>query len=294
MTVSFTGLVGDALDRCGDHLELAVVPFVAALLQVHRIRNVLADPSDFRAGIAFPVPGPLLDVWSFTTTAGEGVNVTAPEPPFLFAYPVVVLVTAALTAVYVGSLDDVLRGREYDALANLRAYFVPFAAYGVLFAALGLGVVALGTVALAADDGAAVLLFVLLTFVSGAAVSYLFYAAPFLFVIEDCGFVSGFRRSYALAVDGGDYAVFWVLHVVVGVVTSLPTSLLVYNVPVLGILLGAAVGAFVGLGFTAATLLFLRRHVGADAGVAHRDAPGGTGAGPTTDPRATDGPGFGR
>lgn len=266
VTVSFSTLVSEAFERCENNLELAAIPFVSALLQVHEIRAVLVDPADFRLGISFAVPMPIVDVWAFTSGGGSGVSVTTPEPPFLFVFPVVVLVEAALMAVYVGSLDDVIRTGSYDVGANLRTYFVQFLTFNVLLAAAFIGVVGIGLGTVLAGGVGAGFLLLVFVLVGGVVLSYLFYAAPFLFVVEGLGVLNAFRRSYDLALDGGDYASFWLKHLGVGVLVSVPITILVYNVPLLGILLGAAIAAPVGMGFTGATLLFLHRHLGDEPG----------------------------
>lgn len=260
VTVSIIELMGQTYGRCGRHPELLAVPFVASFLQVGRLGSLFGRAGDRGFSVTFPFPGPLVDVWTFLSRS-HGVPISELDATFLALIPVAVVVEAALLAVYVGSLDEVLRTGDYDGVANLRAYFVPFLWYNVLIALVSVGFLG-GAVTLfgsGAGVGAFALVFALLVLVGG----YLFYAAPFLVVVEDRGVVSAFQRSYALALDGGDYLWYCLQHAAVGAAVSIPMSFLVYNVSVPGFLVGAAVAAPIGLGLSGATLEFLRRHVGA-------------------------------
>jgi len=260
--VAFLELLVDTWRRKRPVVALVAVPLVSAFLQYGDVERVLAFDG-VRFGVQFPFPAPLLTGWSFASVPSTESGLHVVEPVWLF--PVTVAVEAVLVAGYLGSLDEGFRTGSYGFAANVASYVVPLFAYTVLANAvvLGFGLLGLRVGVLALVSAIPALL----------ALGYLFWAAPFLVVVEDRGFLAALRRSVALASEGGEYAEFFLKHLLVGAGVSLVMTPVMTNGGVVGVVVGAVVGAPVAFTFTLATLRFLRAHVG-DGHVAVDDVQG--------------------
>lgn len=242
---SFGDRLGDGWDRALDHLPLAAVPLVSSLLAVDNARRVLASER-LHFGLAFRFPAALPDLWTFVSLPGReaGVHVS----PALAALPVLILVRAALVAGLVGSVHDLLRTGEYDFAANVRRYFAPVVVYEVVVHVAGLAAVAVGIAAFP-------LAFLLLP--AFIVASYLFYAAPYVLVVADCGVADALGRSYAWATDGGPYLAFGAGYLLFVTATSVVATAFVVNLGALGVVVGALASAPVALALTFATTEFV-------------------------------------
>lgn len=242
---SFGERLEAGLGRATDHLPLAVVPLLASLLSVDNVRRVL----DFRGvhlGIAFPLPPAVPDLWTFVNVPNQGSGVhVSPTLPLL---PVLVVVQAALAAGLLGSVHQVLRKGTYDFSRNAKRYFVPFLAYQAL-----VGVALLATVAL----GAVAPPLLLLAIPAYLVFAYLFYAAPYLLVVEDLGVVAALARSYGWALAGGAYARFAGGYLLAVAGISVVATAVVVNAGAVGIAVGTIAGAPVALAFAFATTRFV-------------------------------------
>lgn len=247
--VAFLELVLDSWERSGAVRILAVVPFLDAFLKVENLAQVLHFEGTHYS-VTFPAPSPMLTVWSFADppTAGGGVSLFAPVP----LLPVLVVVEAALLAGYLGSLDAGFRTGDFEFLANVRLYFRDFLVYNVLVTVVVLAAAAAATAALPVLVAGFLALF---------ALSYLFFAAPFLVVVEDRPVGDALARSLELALAGDEYAEFFLKHVAVGVALSVLLTPVVTTLGSVGVIVGAAVGSLVGLTLTLSTLRFLRGDV---------------------------------
>lgn len=116
----------------------------------------------------------------------EAVGVTALSAIALFAL-VYAAVLAGIQAIYLGGLDRRLRGEPIAPSECLRRYTPRLFLYVLAVVGVVLSLVPVLAIAPA---------LVLLAFPAVLVVGYLFYAAPFLFVVEDAGFLDGFRRSF--------------------------------------------------------------------------------------------------
>lgn len=247
--VSFIDLLSRSWGRSNKRLDLAVVPVLNALVQVSNFEK-LAQFDGIHFGLKFPVPAPIMGVWSFTSlpNPGGGGDVQVFGP--LWALPLFVVFEAVLMAGYVGSLDDVLTSDGFDFPGSVREYFLPMLVYNVLGTALLLGLFAF----VLAGGG---FLLVLIAFPLFFALVYFFWAAPFLVVIEDRGVIDALSASYDLGTGGGEYFEYFWKHVGVGAVVSLPITGLVVNTGVVGAALGAILVATLGQAFVIATITFL-------------------------------------
>lgn len=242
--VAFLDLLADSWERAGPARELAVVPFVWSFLQVGQILRALG--SNRVLDIAFPLPQAVVGLWSFVNPpTPPGVSIAGP----LWVLPVALLAEGVLAAGYLGSLEETFRTGRYDFAANARRYAVDLLAYVLLVTAVGLLV---GALALA--SGVLGLLFGIPLFL---VAGYLFYATPFLVVVEDLSIRPALARSYALAVAGGDHLTYFVKYLAVGAAVSVPVSLVAY-VGVGGLVVASAAAAPVGFALSATTLAFLR------------------------------------
>lgn len=244
--VQFTALLEAAWSR--ERLRpLAVVPFLVSFAYVDNLRRLgRIDGTHF--GVSFGFPQPVTTVWTFVNVPQHGSGVNLPSPHEIVLFPVVAVLLGVIGAGYLGSIDAGLDG-PYDFPDAVRAYAVPL----VGFEFLRLAVVAvLGVVALVSLPLVLPLLVVLLV------VAYLFYAAPYLVVAADVGLVDGFRRSFALAADGGPYLEFFVKYLLAVAVVSLAATPLVVNLGLPGAIIGALLLALPALTLNVATMLFVR------------------------------------
>ena len=269
--VSFTDYAGSVLDRSNGAMELALVPLVYSFLQVGNLQRLAAfDGVRFSLRLVFPQP--VVSLWSFVEapppTTG-GFEVTGPATGPLVLLPVLVVVEAVLVAGFLGSLDEAFRTGEYGFLRNVRRYGLDLLVYNVIVAgvAVGSALLLVGVVGTAGAGG--VVLALLFGLPAVLVLGYLFYAAPFLVVVEDRNAVAAFARSAALAADFGPYAGYFIRHAVVGGVVAILATPVVTATGLGGAAIGAVVLAPVGLVFSGATLLFLQDHVA--------DRPDGTG-----------------
>ncbi|WP_247003691.1 hypothetical protein [Halosolutus gelatinilyticus] len=157
-------------------------------------------------------------------------------------------IAAVLAAVYVGGLDRRLRGESVAAAACVREYAPRFFLYGLV--TFG-GVLVLVPFAMLSP------IVILLALPALVVLGYLFYAAPFLFIVADAPFLDAFRRSYGFAIRGGAYLGFALWHVVVAVVSSIVLSLLVSVGPV-GFPFALLLAVPLSLVLTAAAVSFVR------------------------------------
>ncbi|WP_143067726.1 hypothetical protein [Natrinema salifodinae] len=164
------------------------------------------------------------------------------------------LVAGVLAAGYVGGIDRRLRDEPASIPSCIAAYAPRFILYNLLvFGAFLLTIPVLAV--------APALLLLAIPIV--AVVSYVFYPAPFLFVVDDAGVVEAFCRSVRLTTSGGPVLSFALWHVGATVVASVVLSLFV-SAGGAGILLALVGTAPFVLVLTAATVSFLRDHVSGD------------------------------
>lgn len=277
--------LSDASDRLSEHglWGYALVPLLLATLNGTKIRQVLTSPHDFHVGFSFGVPLPVTDTWAFVSAPSTGVNVVGPGPFEVGLFAVGLILQGVVLAGYLGGLTRQLRGEPARLGDAFSTYFVRFLGFTVVLLVLFLPPV-LFTLA-ARSLAPLVLLWMLVFFVGG----YLLYAAPYLVVLHDISLREALSKSVSLALDGGAYFRYAMGYAVTVLVLSIPATLVVTNVPLLGILLGIVGLAPVGLVFDTATLLFV-----ADI----TDAPGlGTNGGGrphraalSPDPRDADSP----
>ncbi|ELY91077.1 hypothetical protein C483_10346 [Natrialba hulunbeirensis JCM 10989] len=265
-----------------------LVPLALSLADPGKVARTMAPQSGFTISAKFPLPNPLLDLWAFidapdaettgassavhpgagtgTATghgpAGADVTIETPfetvvVPPeiggpsllgviggFLVVYA---LIAAVIAAGYIGGLDRRLRGEPVAIAALVRQYTPPFFVYHLLVFAAFLLAIPLMLVSPA---------FILLAIPVAFVLMYLFYAAPFLFVVADEPVIEALRRSAGYALSGGAYFQFALGHVAVGIIASIPLSLFVSTVPVIGFVTALAVAVPLSFVLTAATVSF--------------------------------------
>ncbi|MFC7044520.1 hypothetical protein ACFQH6_03045 [Halobacteriaceae archaeon GCM10025711] len=243
---SFRALLTAAWGRLDELLPLAAVPLVSTLLGVDKVRRIVAFDG-FHLGVQFNFPLPLVDLWTFVSLPTEsGVHVS----PSLSLLPVVVLVESALTAGYLGGIHRYLRDGEYAFLADVRRYFLRF---------LGFNALVWGSVAVAGALAVQTMTPALLLVVGlvGFVLAYLFFGAPYLFVVADAGFVDGLARSYSFARDEPAYTRYAVAYLLFVAVASVVTTAVVANLGLFGVAVGALVTAPLSLALSVATVAFV-------------------------------------
>lgn len=258
----FTTRLADGWERALADPTLALVPIALGFLQVRKLLEAVGNEG-FHLSFRLSTPASVVTVWDFAGVPNQGFAVYAGVPVeasafALLAVPVFVVVQAALASGYFGSIAALLRDGEYEFALEVRRHFVPFLLFTlvpvVIFLPAALLTVGAGAVG---GVGAAVgLLLVVLIPVMFAA-AYLFYAVPYLIVLRETDLVSAARRSYALAVEGGPYAAYFVGFLGFSLLLSPFASLVVVNVPVIGPLVGVVAGGVVGLAANVATMRFV-------------------------------------
>lgn len=246
----------DGWMRALEHLPLAFVPLATALFAGEKIGRVVAFRGvHFGARIALPVD--VVDVWAFVSVPADGVNLWLSMPtgsPFaLVAVPATVLLRAALSAGYFGSIRAALETGEYDFAGNVRRHFVPFLLYTLLPVLAAVPLLALG----AGGSPRALLPLLAVLFPVVLILSYLFFATPYLVVLRETDLVSAARASYGFAVDGGPYVRYALGFGAFVLLVSLVLTAVVVNLQVAGVLLGVTLGAPLGLACNVATMQFV-------------------------------------
>ncbi|USZ68839.1 hypothetical protein NGM10_03665 [Halorussus salilacus] len=248
-------------ERATEHLPLAAVPVISSLASVDEVRRVLEFRDGAHFGLAFRFPPALADVWTFVSLPNRepGVHVS----PTLALLPVVILVESVLLAGLLGSVREALETGRYDFGENARRYFAPVLVYQALVAVVGFAAFAVM---------AAVLPLAVVLIPAFIALSYLFYAAPYLLVVADAGVEDALVRSYEWAVAGGPYLRFGVGYLLVVTAVSLVGTAVVVNLGALGVLVGAFASAPVALALTFATAEFVAEMDREGMGTAGTDA----------------------
>lgn len=251
----FTTRLATGWRRALEHLPLALVPFVSALLATEKVERV-ATFQGGHVGLRLGLPVSVVDLWQFVNVPDETVSTGLPLPEALpllvVAVPLAVVVRAALLAGYLGSLEGALRTGSYDFFANVRRHFVPFLVYTLLPL-----VVVAPLAVLDLTDGRSVGPAVLVLLPVVLVASYLFYAAPYLVVLQRTDLLAALRASYALAVAGGPYFRFALGYAGFVAAVSLVATAVVVNLGLAGVALGAVALSPVGLACNAATMRFV-------------------------------------
>ncbi|WP_435319808.1 hypothetical protein [Haloarchaeobius sp. TZWSO28] len=249
VTSSLTTYLRRGWFRASDDRLLFAFPLLASLLYVDRLRRILvgADVASIKFG--FPTGLGTLDAF-VNVPVPAGVTVS---PLFVLA-PVALAADAALTAGYLARLRATMHSREVDPVEAARDWFVPMFGLVVLDFAIVLLLV-LGGVA---GSGLLILAIPFLL-----VLAYLFYAAPYLVVVEDRGAVDALRRSYGLARQGGEYLSFAFQYLLFTAAVSFPLSVVVYNTGIVGLVVGLLATTPLAVAADAATMLFVEDLVGA-------------------------------
>jgi hypothetical protein len=249
--VSLPALLSRASEHLGSLRPLAVVPFALAVVPVEKFRRIAESGADLRFGISFGFPTPVATAWDFLSlpSAAPGLNLpTASLGTTTLLVFVVAVLSALLGAGYLGSIRRELAGLDRAFGVDARRYFGPFLGFELINLALVLASVAAALAALPLA-----LVFVLALFVF----AYLFYATPYLVVVQGVDLPTALRRSYGYAVSGGEYASFFLQYLVAAAIVSVvATPLFTTSIP--GAALGTLVLAPVALLFDTATMLFVR------------------------------------
>ena len=250
---SITERLSDASERLSEHglWAYALVPLLLATLNATKISSVLGSAHDVHFGFSFGVPLPVTDAWAFVSTPSNGVNVAGPGGLELGLFAVGLVLQGVVLAGYLGGLARQLRGESARFGDAFSTYFVRFLGFTVVLLMLFLPPVlfVLGARSLAP----LVVLWMLVYFVGG----YFLYATPYLVVLHDCPLGEALSRSVALGLEGGAYLRYAAGYAAAVLAISIPATLVVTNVPLLGILLGIVGLAPVGLVFDTATLVFV-------------------------------------
>lgn len=242
--VSFITRFVAGWERANANLTLAAVPLVIALLNTDAVTAVLSAEG-WQFGFKTGLPLSIVDLWKFVSVPTTGIN-SGISPLFL----VFVLLQAGLAAGYFGSIRDLLdETSSQDFWENVLQYFVPFLVY-TLFLSLRLRLVGESGI-----PGGFIALIVLLPI--SFLLIYLFYATPYLLVLRDTGLVSALGASFALAVSSGPYLRFAIGFSALVLLSSVGVSVIVVNLGVIGIVLGAIVAAPVGLTANLTTMQFI-------------------------------------
>jgi len=246
----FTTRLSAGLECAADHLALALVPVLFALLDTNKILAITSFDGGhvgFRIGIPFSV----VTVWQFVSVPQSGVNVEPGVPiealPLaVVTVPALLVVQAAVAAGYFGSLRNALAGAPYDFLGHARRYFLPFLVL-TLVPFLFVLPLALGVFGIGRLTGS----------LGTAALALVVPAAVLLLVLRDTELLDAARGSYSLAIAGGPYLAYAAGYAVFVLLVSPVATAVVVNLPLVGVPLGVLAGGFVGLGVNLATMRFL-------------------------------------
>jgi len=258
----FATRLSSGLSRASEHLVLALVPVLFALLDTNKMLAITSFDGG-HVGVRLGVPFPVVTVWQFVSVPQSGATVETGIPVEALplaavTVPVLLVVQAAVTAGYYGSLGNALDGAPYDFVGNSRRYLLPFlvltALPFLLVLPLALGV--LGDVGLTSRSGAAALALVVPAAVLSLVAAYLFYGTPYLLVLRDTGLLDAARASYSLATAGGPYPAYTAGFALFVLLVSPVATAIVVNVPLVGLPVGILAGGVLGLAANFATMRF--------------------------------------
>lgn len=251
----FTTRLAEGWARTLEHLPLAAVPLVTALLATEKIQRV-ATFNGNHFGLRLGLPVSVVDLWQFVSLPNESVSVGLPMPEALpvavVVVPLAVVVQAALAAGYFGSLGTALRGGAYEFTTHVRRHFVPFLVYTVIPIAVVAPVALLGLA-----DGRLALPLILLLVPAFIVAAYLFYATPYLIVLRNEDVVTALKGSYELATRGGPYLRYAAGYAGFVLGVSLVATAVVVNLGLAGVAIGVVAGAPLGLLCNATTMRFV-------------------------------------
>ncbi|WP_435359843.1 hypothetical protein [Haloarchaeobius sp. DFWS5] len=244
---SLLSYVESGWSRVSQDPLLFVFPVLATLVYPDRLGRLLSTDQVVSVQFAFPV-----GLGQLTTFVNAPIPPGFTISPLFFLMPLTLAVDAVLTAAFLGRLDAALQDRPRDDSAAVSRWFVPMLGlaafdFAVLFAGVIFGV--LGPLTL------------LLVIPAVLVVGYLFFAAPYLVVLQDRGAVDALRASKDLALERGAYRSFAVQYFVAVAVVSLPLSMFVYGAGIFGVLFGMLVTAPLAVALSAATMQFVRNLV---------------------------------
>lgn len=213
-------------------IGLAAVPALASLLSFSKVAQVLSSGPG--GGITFPMPAGLPTLWTYVSLPGGpgGVSVGGPlsVAAFLPLFVLGLLLTSALEAGFLDSLERRIDGRPIDFLDGVREFTLRMVGVNLVRALVVFMVFPL-------------LFFPPLALPVVIALMYLVYGLPFEIVVRDIDLLSALEATVSKALDGGPYASFGLFHLVGGGAASLLLTLVVRNGGIPGILLGVAVVA---------------------------------------------------
>ena len=241
-----------AIEVTLDSLPLATVPVAATVLSLSNVERTLSAGSG--GGVTFPFPSGLPTLWAYVSEPNGPIGIGGVRGgsllPFVPLLVVGLLFTSALEAGFLGSLARRLDGAPVSFRAGVRRFTLRLVGVNLLrsvivFAALPL------------------LFLPPLALVVVVVLSYLVYGLPFEVVVRDAGVVDALESTVAHALDGGDYAAFGLVHLVIGAAASLALASFVRNTGVLGILVGALLVAVPAV-FVATYGLLVFRELGAE------------------------------
>lgn len=252
---SFDTRFAEGWRRGLEHLALAGVPLLSALLATEKIQRV-ATFNGFHFGLKLGLPVGIVDIWQFVSLPNESVSIGIPLPdaiPLLIVVlPLAVVVQAGLAAGYFGSLAAGLETGSFAFPANVRRYFGPFLGYTLIPMVVVAPLAVLGV-----SDTRLLPLGIVFLVPAFIVAGYLFYATPYLLVLRDTDLVAALRASYGFATAGGPYFRYAAGYAGLVLAVSLVATAVVVNLGVLGAMLGAVGGAPLGLACNATTMRFV-------------------------------------
>lgn len=260
---AFTTRLSEGWERALQHLPLAGIPILLALFNTNKLLAVLRFDGG-HIGFKFGLPVSVVTVWEFVSVPNSGVSVNTGVPvealPIaIVTVPVLLLVQAVLTAGYFGSIRNTLYGEPYEFIPNSKRYFVPFVIITgiptLLLLPFAAGVI--GSGALGGGFGGPSVVLLLLGVVGFVILGYLFYPVPYLVVLQQTGVVVAARRSYTLATQSGPYFAYTAGFVLFVLAVSPIFTVLVVNIPVIGLPVGIIAGGVLGLAVNSMTMRFI-------------------------------------
>jgi hypothetical protein len=237
-------------------LVLALVPAVATWLDLSKVRTALATDG---GGITFPFPTGLPTLWTYVSLPGAGgtiplIGARGALPVALVLFLAGLAFAAALEAGFLAALSNRIDSRPGGFVDGVRRFGVRM---------FGVTLVRIGVVLLAVP----LLVVPPLALAVAVVLSYLVYGLPFVVVVADTGVFDALSTTAGLATDGGAYATFGLVHLVVGAAGSLVLSATVSGTGLAGPVLGTALVAVPAVFVAAFGLLTVRRLLGTEPNI---------------------------
>lgn len=255
--VQFLDLLKKGWGHLSEIFLLGVIPVIATILTYKKLLAILQFRR-FHFGVKFGFPTSIVDVWHFVSTPSGAPGFLTSS--FLFSRPLLfvgnalifIVLQSVLAAGYLGTINESFDMTSFSFVENAGKYLIDFLLYQVLMWFLSLL-----PLLVALLPFLWIFLFPLVLFIG-----YLLYGLPFIIVTTNRGFTASLKKSVNLGVQsaqgGTEYLSYGLKYFLFIAAFSIPFTLLVVNLKMIGIIIGTLLVIPLALILNSSTILFFR------------------------------------